>query len=378
MEDMNPSSRWLTPVAAVILSIPFGASLPAFAQSAAQAPAQPNASAAAPGSGAPTHAPQNFAGPVKIAMRNVDFHLTDRIVVHMVSVDGKLTPVKDFPVFDDKLSFALDVDSANVILSTAALTNDLNDYVFAASDAPLKKLEVTAQGNQLIVKGLLASKGDIPFESAGAVSVTPDGKIRVHTTKVKALKLEVKGLMDLIGLDTQKLIDTKKVPGVATDKDDLILDPEKILPQPEMRGHLTNIQIQNGAIALTFGHAPTPAGAGAAQKSTTIPTSCGGANYIQFRGNTIRFGKLTMTDADLELLDDSPADPFDFAMDHYLDQLVAGYIKPTKAGGMCAYMKDYNKVTHAPATKKRSAAAPQGSNSAAPTANQTSNPAPKN
>src|ERR1700761_6312302 len=103
MEDMNPSSRWLTPVAAVILAIPFGASLPAFAQSAAQAPAQPNASAAAPGSGAPTHAPQNFAGPVKIAMRNVDFHLTDRIVVHMVSVDGKLTPVKDFPVFDDKL-----------------------------------------------------------------------------------------------------------------------------------------------------------------------------------------------------------------------------------------------------------------------------------
>lgn len=308
-------------------------------------------------------------------MRNVDFHLTDRIIIHMASLNGKLTPTKEFPIFDDKQSFSLDVDSASLIVSTTALTNDLNDYVFSAPGAPLKKLEVTTQGNQLIMKGLLVSKGGIPFESDGTLSVTPDGKIRVHTTKVKALKLEVKGLMDMLGLDTQKLIDTKKVPGVATDKDDLILDPEQILPPPAMRGHLTSIQVQNGAIAMTFGPGQLNK---AGQKTETIPTSCGGANYIQFRGNTIRFGKLTMSDADLELLDETPADPFDFAMDHYQDQLVAGYIKATKAGGMCAYMKDYNKASHSSAAKKHGAAKPQGSSSAAPISNPTANPSPKN
>ncbi len=365
---MTTSSRCLLRLALLAVAATGAASLPAFAQDAAHAPA----SNSAPGNGVQSAQNPAGGGPVKIAMRNVDFHLTDHITMHMASLNGRLTPTKEFPVFDDKNSFALDVDSASVVVSAAALTSDLNDYVFAAADAPLKKLEVTTQGNQLIVKGLLVSKGGIPFETGGTVSVTPDGKIRVHTTKVKALKLEVKGLMDMLGLDTQKLIDTKKVPGVATDKDDLILDPEQILPPPAMRGHLTNIQVENGAIAMTFGPEQSKAG----QKADTIPTSCGGANYIQFRGNTIRFGKLTMSDADLELLDETPADPFDFAMDQYQDQLVAGYIKATKAGGMCAYMKDYNKVPHGPAGKKRSAVKSHTSHSAAPTTNPAS--APKN
>ncbi|MGA8037329.1 MAG: hypothetical protein WA823_18050 [Candidatus Acidiferrales bacterium] len=296
---------------------------------------------------------------VKTGMKNVEFHLTDNIVMHIVALNGRLTPLKgEMPVFDDKKSFALDVDSATVVMSPAALTNDLNDYVFAGAEAPLKKLTVEIKGDQLVVKGLLVSKGGVPFESDGTVSATPDGKIRVHTTKVKALKLEVKGLMDLLGLDTQKLIDTQKVPGVSTDKDDLILDPEQILPPPAMRGHLTGIRIENDAIMLAFG---PPA---SEQRQEGIATTCGGRNYVQFRGGSIRFGKLTMADTDLELIDTTPNDPFDFAIDHYQDELVAGYIKATKSGGMCAYIQDYNKLHHEPARKYATAksAAPSKTN----------------
>jgi hypothetical protein len=300
-------------------------------------------------------AAQSAASTVRTGMKNVDLHLTDNIIVHIIALNGKMTPTTgNFPVFDDKQSFRLDVDSASVMVSAATLTNDLNDYVFAKADAPLKKLSASIQGNELVVKGLLVSKGGIPFETAGTLSATPDGKIRVHTRKVKALKLEVKGLMDMIGLDTQKLINTQKVPGVETDKDDLILDPEQILPPPAMRGHLTGIRIENGAIAMAFGPPDLAA------KQEGIATTCGGRNYIQLRGGSIRFGKLTMADADLELLDESPADPFDFALDHYQDQLVAGYIKATRPGGMCAYLQDYNKTQHgkAPKNAKAKAAAP--------------------
>jgi hypothetical protein len=223
----------------------------------------------------------------------------------------------------------------------------------------LKKLSVEIKGDQMVVKGLLVSKGGVPFETDGTVSATADGKIRVHTAKVKALKVEVKGLMDLLGLDTQKLIDTKKVPGVSADKDDLILDPELILPPPTMRGHLTGIRVENGAIALAFG---PPA---SEQKQEGIATTCGGQNYIQFRGGSIRFGKLTMADTDIQLLDMTPNDPFDFAIDHYQDELVAGYIKVTKAGGMCAYMPDYNKMPHTRTSRRASAKpAAAGSNTA--------------
>ncbi len=53
---------------------------------------------------------------------------------------------------------------------------------------------------------------------------------------------------------------------------------------------------------------------------------------------------MTMNDADLELIDAEPADPFDFSIDHYQDQLVAGYAKLTKAGGLCVHVPDLSKV----------------------------------
>ena len=278
-------------------------------------------------------------GDVRTAMKNVEYHLTDRIIVHISTLNGKLTPKpNELVVFDDKQSFAIDVDSANVILSMTALTNDLNDYVFAKPDAPLKKLVTTAKGDELTVRGLLVSKGGIPFESSGTLEVTPDGKIRVHTKKVKALHLPVKGLMDMLGLDTATMLNTKKVEGVSVDKDDLILDPEKILPPPQLRGHLASIKIENGAIALTF------AAQGQKDNQRPLTNSCGARNYLQFKGGSVRFGKLMMSDTDLLLMDMDPADPFDFSIDHYKGQLVAGYSKMTQQGGLCVHMPDFNKI----------------------------------
>jgi hypothetical protein len=75
-----------------------------------------------------------------------------------------------------------------------------------------------------------------------------------------------------------------------------------------------------------------------------ITSGCGGRNYLAFKGGSVRFGKLTMNDADVELIDSDPADPFDFAIDHYNDQLVAGYSKMTRKGGLCVHMPDYNKI----------------------------------
>ena len=65
-------------------------------------------------------------------------------------------------------------------------------------------------------------------------------------------------------------------------------------------------------------------------------------NYIYWRGAKLRFGKLTMTDTDLELVDADPSDPFDFSVDHWNDQLVAGYSKNTTGGGLKTHIPDYN------------------------------------
>jgi len=63
-------------------------------------------------------------------------------------------------------------------------------------------------------------------------------------------------------------------------------------------------------------------------------------NYIYHQGGVLRFGKLTMTDADLEIVDQSPRTPFEFSLPDYNRQLVAGYSKNTPARGLIVFMPD--------------------------------------
>jgi hypothetical protein len=65
---------------------------------------------------------------------------------------------------------------------------------------------------------------------------------------------------------------------------------------------------------------------------------------MSYRGNRLAFGKLLMTDADMNLIDTDSADPFDFYLDHYKEQLTAGYTKITPTFGLRVYMRDFNKL----------------------------------
>jgi hypothetical protein len=276
------------------------------------------------------------SAPVKTQMRNVDFHFTDHIVAHITSLDGTMFPIGgNMPVFDDKNSFGLDIDSADITITMAALASDMNEFVFAVPGSPIKDLKIKTEDGKLVLSGLLVKKGGVPFETTSSVSLTPEGTIRLHTEKVKALHLPVKGLMDMLGLDTADLINTKKIPGVATDKDDLILDPQKILPPPEMRGHVIAVRVIDGAMGLTFG---TPGQPVQHPRATNV---CGGRNFLSFHGGPIRFGKLEMDQSDMELSNIGTAASFDFSLDGYKDQLVAGYSKVTQRGGLCVHMPEY-------------------------------------
>jgi hypothetical protein len=67
---------------------------------------------------------------------------------------------------------------------------------------------------------------------------------------------------------------------------------------------------------------------------------------MAYHGNQLRFGKLTMNGADLTLVDMDPHDPFDFYLDHYLQQVEAGYTKITGNFGLRVSMKDFDSCLH--------------------------------
>ena len=271
---------------------------------------------------------------VHTEMHNILYHFTDSIAVHIVHLEGELVPVGSpgIPVFDDPNSFLLEVRSAEISITTEALANALNQYAFAAPNAPLKAIKLSVEGDKLRIRGRLHSDADLPFESEGSLAVTPDGEIRVHIEKVKAAHLQMKGLMDLLGADIAKLIDTKNVRGVRAERDDLILTPAELFPPPHIHGKLGAISIRGDEIVQQYG-------------TSSNPSMKLAGNYMAYRGAQLRFGRLTMSDTDLILIDLDPSDPFDFYLEHYKYQLAAGYTKNTLNSALRSYFRDYNKLT---------------------------------
>jgi len=272
---------------------------------------------------------------VHVQMRRVTYHYTDQVSVYIDRLSGEIVPIDkhEFPIFDDKRSFKLRITAAQITISAASLANVLNSYVFARSDSPLKNISISIENGALIIKGKLHSKGDIAFEVTGKLSPTSDGRIRLSGEKIRALHLPMKGLMDIFGVGIADLIKNRKVPGVEAEKDDVILDLAQILPPPHIEGLVTGINLVGNNIVQNFGRV-----------EASLPERVPAANYMAYRGNRLQFGKLLMYDADMILIDMDPNDPFDFFLDHYREQLSAGYTKITAQFGLRVFMRDYNKL----------------------------------
>ena len=280
-------------------------------------------------------------GTVQTQMRNVTFRFSGTVAVEIKSLNGVLVPIgnKEFPVFDDKDSFNLRISTAEIAMDSSNLANVLNSYVFARPHSPLTELSVTVEKGHLKVKGKLHDKGDIPFETQGILIPTADGKLRLHSEKIKAMHVPVKGLMDLFGIDLGGLIKEGKVPGVEAQEDDLILDLEQILPPPHIEGKVVSVRIEGERIIQIFGGSD-------AKPAKNIRAG----NYMAYKNNRLRFNKLVMDDADLILIDMDPNDPLDFYLEHYKEQLSAGYTKTTLDSGLRVFIKDYNKIHPAKAS----------------------------
>jgi len=279
---------------------------------------------------------------VKAEMHNVMFRLMPKAGAHLETLSGELWPTgkHEMPVFDDKSSFEVHVNSGRVSVTPEALSAVMNGYVFAKPDAPLKELQVTIKGGKLDIKGKLHAKGDLPFETIGTLSVNPDGRLRVRTEKVKALHLSVKKVMSVFGIELASLLSSSRTPGISVDKDDLIMDLGELLPPPHIRGKVSAVQLAGNSIVTIFGDG----GKGASSEEK--------GNYMQFEGNRVQFGKITMDNTDLTILDLDPDDPLDWSQDHYREQLVQGYAKVKENFGLRAYVKDYSKLSQNPAAKE--------------------------
>jgi hypothetical protein len=270
-------------------------------------------------------------------MKNVRLHVDDGIVLHVSRLRGVMISRTAGvpPVFDDQRSYVLHLRTAELSMDMASLQNLMNRYVFAYQGSPLKDLTIQAEGGRLKMKGKLHKGVDVPFSTTASVSTTDDGRLRLHAESMKALGIPANGLLELFGVELDDVMDIRKRRGVEVQDNDIIIAAGQVLPPPEIVGRLSKVAITGGSLVQVF---DDPGNGRPSPLKLPSPSS---RNYIYFGGGDIRFGKLTMHDADLQLIDNDPKDPFDFFPARYSAQLVAGYSKNTPAKGLKTYMPDY-------------------------------------
>ena len=315
----------------------FVAAFPGCNRKRNSAPPQPSTTAQAELPAATTA--RATPGPVQTEFRNVDFHVDSGAVLHIRRLRGELarTHADVPPTFDDASSFKFKMSSGLVSIAPGDLAALMNHSVFNYPDAPLRDLKISVVGNRLKQEGTLRKGIGIPFQIEGVLSATPDGMVRLHSTGIKSAHLPVKGLMDLLGVKLAAVVNLHESQGMRIDGDDVILNPNYMMPPPGIEGKVSAARIENGQVVLVFGTEGGQNGEDGRPLPLPDPSA---RNYMYFRGGTLRFGKLTMVDSDLQIVDMHPGDPLDFDLTQYNRQLVAGYSKSTATGGLITFMPD--------------------------------------
>jgi hypothetical protein len=290
--------------------------------------------------------------PTRIAFRNVDFHLEEGLLLRIRFLDGRMHSLKAGVVdLDDKTSYLTDVDTGEVALTGADLTRLMNRHVFAYRGAPITGLRLDIRDNEIRQRGTLHKGVEIPFDINAKVDVTADGKIRLSPTRIRIFGVDGKALMRALGINLEKMIDVSRAKGILVHGNDMLLAPLEILPPPAISGRIVEVHVAGDKLVQVFGRSA------GTQHADTVgsmdPPVVTAKNYMYYRGGSLHFGKLFMTDAQMLVVDLDPADPFDFDNDNYQKQLVAGSSHTLPSLGLAVYMPDASKLRTVATVKPR-------------------------
>jgi hypothetical protein len=239
------------------------------------------------------------------------------------------------PSFDDPESFFIDVKTGVVHTNVGDLANFLNQGI---TNSPLTNIKLSGNGDQLKLNGTLHKVIPIPIEVISTIGVAPDNRIQIHVTKINILEIPFKKLLGGMNVTVSSLFHPGDIPGVEVKGNDIFLDTGKAVPPPHIRGQLTSVRIINPDFQEIYGNA---------QEDVTRVEQW--RNYLQLHGGTIDFGKLTMRQVDLMMVDLSNNAWFDLDLANYQDQLVNGYTRMTPQAGLQIFMPSLDQI---PADKK--------------------------
>lgn len=270
-----------------------------------------------------------------IYMRHVIFRVLPNVALDIDTLDGLMAQVHAGQVIslDDPNSFTLEMQSARTSISSRDLSALVNSYILPRSGAPIRDLDMKLNPDQTVsVSGKFHKVIDLDFESTATLQATPQGNMRMHLFDMRVGHILHQSILDFLGVKVAKFAQPKNAQVFRMEGNDMIFPISEMFPPPRVEGKLQSLSIVNGRLHFIFGGTP------AASFAPPEPAP----NYIFFHGGPMRFGRLTMTPVDMELVNLKPADAFEFSLAQYFQQIVAGYSKSLPNGGLLVHMANYS------------------------------------
>ncbi len=292
-----------------------------------------SASATAPTASSVSDAASNLL-PTTISAHNLLLVKGPNFRFYVRWLHGRLTRTKRGvnPSFDDTNSFDLDIDSGVLRANIGDISNFLNSGGMGAS--PLKNIKISGDGDQVKLSGTIRKIIPIAVELTGTLSAVAGNLIRIQVTKIDVLKIPMKGLLSKFHLTLADLFQAKGIAGVEITDNQITFDPGTLLPPPRIRGQLTAIRIANPDLEEVYGNT---AGDDVARTEQW-------RNFLRLRNGTLDFGKLTMRQVDLIMIDISKDPWFNIDLANYQTQLVNGYTHMTPQAGLQIFMPDLRDI----------------------------------
>ncbi|HRP68785.1 MAG TPA: hypothetical protein PLY93_04580 [Turneriella sp.] len=281
-------------------------------------------------------------------LSNLHFRLTDDISMNVKELIGEAIPKGGVPFvnFDDVNSFRIDILSGEAFVKTEIMEYIFNNMVFNYDGSPLKNMKMQFFDDDEDGKKVkkLRLTGDmklvmwISFEMTGKMYLDREKTLMViEAERIKSLgNPYTKGILDAVGLNMEKLLPVPTGRGVTMIGNKIIVEPFKIFPPPQIGGYISDMRLHNDGLQLFFS---------SKTKVNFPPLPVRNVkNYLYLYRGDVKFGKLTMVDARLQMVDMSQQNDFDFYLKKYQLPLAVGYSKIMSDGSVVAHIPDYRDV----------------------------------
>jgi hypothetical protein len=310
------------------------------------------ASSARAGRSRATAPPVAPSGPdtVHIEVEHTLFHPMDNVVLQVERLNGRLVATTGQTIsLDDKNSFSVQIDQAVTRLSARDLSALINSYLLRQAGSAIRQVDVSFDGQQVVVKGKVHKLLTLPFEGRGTLSTTPDGELRMHMDEFRVAGMLNRKFLAMLGIRLDDVAQPRRKPSFRVEGDDFLTSLNELFPPPRVYGRLTRVHVEQQDLVQVIGVEPPEHAIAKIPKALPEPP-----NYVYFTGGRMRFGRVTMDNVDLKMVDSTPENPFDFSLDHYQQQIEAGYVKVLPNQGLEVYAGDWNTLAaHKNAPQKK-------------------------